>query len=207
MNPMTAKIAINIINRRAAAILKLFGEYSPEYKEMLDLISDFDFRFNKDGAIQLSNNKVNRKLYRKLIPWAKRIQKKHVKVLERQAKKRREEWQKFVDDETPENAAPVFDDFETYMKWYEQFDTHYESCYAIAAMEGYDGKDLYIRADQLNADYDEYADAWNNLYKHGAFSAYMQQYEDSTNEEQYKVDELTGDATINYEDWTAIDYD
>ena len=207
MNPMAAKIAINIINRRAATILKLFGEYSPEYKEMLDLISDFDFRFNKDGAIQLSNNKINRKLYRKLIPWAKRIQKKHVKVLERQAKKRREEWQKFVDDETPEDAEQVFDDFETYMKWYEQFDNHYESCYAIAAMEGYDGKDLYIRADQLNADYDEYVDAWNNLYKHGSFSAYMEQYEKSTDEEQYKVDELTGESTINYEDWSDIDYD
>jgi Rad3-related DNA helicase len=207
MNPMTAKIAINIINRRAATILKLFGEYSPEYKEMLDLISDFDFRFNKDGAIQLSNNKINRKLYRKLVPWAKRIQKKHVKVLERQAKKRREEWQKFVDDETPENAEPVFDDFDTYMKWYEQFDTHYESCYAIASMEGYDGKDLYIRADQLNADYNAYVDAWNNLYKHGSFSAYMEQYEKSTDEEQYKVDELTGESTINYEDWNDIEYD
>lgn len=207
MNSLTAKLAIDIINRRAATILKLFGEYSPEYKEMLDLISDFDFRFNKDGAIQLSNNKINRKLYRKLIPWAKRIQKKHVKVLERQAKKRREEWQKFVDDETPENAEPVFDDFGAYMKWYEQFDTHYESCYNIAAMEGYDGKDRYIRADQLNADYEEYVDAWNNLYKHGKFAAYMEQYEQSTEEEQYTVDETTGESTINYEDWTDIEYD
>lgn len=192
MNPLTAKKAIQIINRRVKTIAKLFGVHSPEYELITNFIADFDF-YESGGVFKLRNTKANRAEYRRLIPAAKRIQKTHVKVLERKARK---QWQQARADEIDIDESEDFEDFgdteitdlATYNKWLATFDNYFESCYELAVLEGYSRQPAYDRAEQLYNDKNAYNNTWNYFYKRGEFDEWKNKEESESVERAYTPD-------------------
>ena len=193
MNPLTAKKAIEIINRRVKTIAKLFGTHSPEYEIITNFIADFDF-YESGGVFKLRNTKANRAEYRRLIPAAKRIQKTHVKVLERKARK---QWQQARAEDIDDSEN--FDDFNdfgdteitdlaTYNKWLSTFETYFESCYELATLEGYSRQPAYDRAEQLYNDKNAYNNTWNYFYKRGEFDDWKNKEETESVERAYAPD-------------------
>lgn len=193
MNPLTAKKAIEILNRRVKTIAKLFGTHSPEYEIITNFIADFDF-YESGGVFKLRNTKANRAEYRRLIPAAKRIQKTHVKVLERKARK---QWQQARAEDIDDSEN--FDDFNdfgdteitdlaTYNKWLSTFETYFESCYELATLEGYSQQSAYDRAEQLYNDKNDYNTTWNYFYKRGEFDDWKNKEESESVERAYTPD-------------------
>ena len=88
---------IGTINRRIKAISKLFGGvHSAEYEEFTSLISDtLDIYTNKAGEIQIRNNKENRNRYQYISATAKKVRDKPIQVLQRKAKKQREQFEDY----------------------------------------------------------------------------------------------------------------
>lgn len=88
---------IATINRRIKAISKLFGGvHSAEYEEFTSLISDtLDIYTNKAGEIQIRNNKENRKRYQYISATAKKVRDTPIQVLQRKAKKQREQFEDY----------------------------------------------------------------------------------------------------------------
>ena len=193
MNPLTAKKAIEIINRRVKTIAKLFGTHSPEYEIITNFIADFDF-YESGGVFKIRNTKANRAEYRRLIPAAKRIQKTHVKVLERKAQK---QWQQARAEDIDDSEN--FDDFDdfgdteitdlaTYNKWLSTFENYFESCYELAVLEGYSRQPAYDRAEQLYNDKNAYNNTWNYFYKRGEFDDWKNKEETESVERAYAPD-------------------
>ena len=193
MNPLTAKKAIEILNRRVKTIAKLFGTHSPEYEIITNFIADFDF-YESGGVFKLRNTKANRAEYRRLIPAAKRIQKTHVKVLERKARK---QWQQARAEDIDDSEN--FDDFNdfgdteitdlaTYNKWLSTFETYFESCYELATLEGYSRQPAYDRAEQLYNDKNAYNNTWNYFYTRGEFDDWKNKEETESVERAYAPD-------------------
>ena len=193
MNPLTAKKAIEILNRRVKTIAKLFGTHSPEYEIITNFIADFDF-YESGGVFKLRNTKANRAEYRRLIPAAKRIQKTHVKVLERKARK---QWQQARAEDIDDSEN--FDDFNdfgdteitdlaTYNKWLSTFETYFESCYELATLEGYSRQPAYDRAEQLYNDKNAYNNTWNYFYNRGEFDDWKNKEETESVERAYAPD-------------------
>lgn len=207
MNVMNAKKAIEIINRRVKTIAKLFGTHSPEYEIITNFIADFDF-YESGGVFKLRNTKANRSEYRRLIPAAKRIQKTHVKVLERKARK---QWQQAQSDEIEESEdIEDFDDFDdteitdlaTYNKWLSTFETYFESCYELATLEGYSQQSAYDRAEQLYNDKNDYNTTWNYFYKRGEFDDWKNKEETESVERAYTPD---NNGELKEREYTSLD--
>ena len=82
---------------------------------------------------------------------------------------------------------------DVYDSWIKQFIDYWYSCYALAALEGYDGQRLINRADELNEDDNLYAEVWNAFYQKGTFSAYetkVKEYNQQETQQEYDIDEV-----------------
>lgn len=200
---MTAKQAIEVINRRAETLSKLFGAHSNEFEQFSTEMAEYDIYTNSKGILQIRNTAENRQNYRQLTAYAKRVQKTHVKVLERKAKKQREEWEKEFQGESTYTQDDEIADYNIYQEWLKGFDNYFESCYALAVLDGYGGKAAYDYADYLYNDIDAYTTEWNFYYNHGEFDYLKTKYEKEHFWRENEIDELTGEVipVDTYEDF------
>lgn len=188
--------AIEVINRRAVTLRKLFGVNSAEYARFTAEMSLYDtFASAARHAVQLHGNKTNRALYRELIPWAKRIQKTPYSVLKRKAEKRRKAIDDILEDDN-EFFGEDIKDYDTYNKWLNDFNDYFEACYELAVMNGYtDAYEKYNYAEYLYNDRPAFIRQWNYFFTTGAFKEYESKYEESMFYQQYNVDKETGEVT------------
>lgn len=213
---VTAK-AIQAINRRADSLAKIYGKHSPEYEAFTDAMADLvntaaDITTTKDGLIHIRNTKSARTNYRQINAVARKIKKTPIQVEKRKAAKQKEEFLKeHPDIDTQENNENGFADYDTYLRWFDMWDTYFYSCYVLAKMEGYDGRDAYIRASELNDDENEYKDVWNMFYKNGAFDEFKVKQEtyneQEVTQEYNRVNPETGDLFENPDFYEDISYD
>lgn len=190
---MTVLQAISIINRRAKTLTKLFGAHSEIFEKFSTELTNYEIFTNKKGVLQLRKNAANRSMYRQLTAFAKRIQKTPYAVLKRKADKFRAMFENddFFDG-TGGDDSGKFANIDVYNKWLADCIDYFDSCYNIASLENADN--IYSRADYLFNNRNEYISAWNNLYKQGAFSEYEKQYNTEQFEQEYTIDEETGEA-------------
>ena len=200
---MTAKQAIEVINRRAETLSKLFGAHSNEFEQFSTDMANYDIYTNNKGILQIRNTAENRKSYRQLTAFAKRVQKTNVKVLERKAKKQREEWEQEFQGESTYSQDDMIRDYNVYQEWLKQFDNYFESCYALAVLDGYSGKAAYDYADFLYNDADAYTTEWNFYYDHGEFDSLKAKYEEQQFYRENVIDPETGEVipVDTYEDF------
>ena len=200
---MTAKQAIEVINRRAETLSKLFGAHSNEFEQFSTDMANYDIYTNNKGILQIRNTAENRKSYRQLTAFAKRVQKTNVKVLERKEKKQREEWEQEFQGESTYSQDDMIRDYNVYQEWLKQFDNYFESCYALAVLDGYSGKAAYDYADFLYNDADAYTTEWNFYYDHGEFDSLKAKYEEQQFYRENVIDPETGEVipVDTYEDF------
>lgn len=200
---MTAKQAIDVINRRAETLSKLFGAHSNEFEQFSTEMANYNIYTNSKGILQVRNTAENRKSYRQLTAFAKRVQKTNVKVLERKAKKQREEWAKEFEGVSTYTQDDMIRDYNVYQEWLKQFDNYFESCYALAVLDGYGGKAAYDYADFLYNDADAYVTEWNFYYDSGEFDSLKAKYEEQQFYRENVIDPETGEVIpVNtYEDF------
>lgn len=186
---MTARQAIDVINRRATTMQKLLGAHSDEFELFSTDMGNYDIYTNSKGQLQIRNTAENRKDYRRLTAWAKRIQKTPVQVIQRRAAKKQQEYQEYVDSVDESDIL----DYDTYNRWLRDFKDYFESCYDLATRNGYSGKDAYDFADELYNDRDRYIQNWNYFYRTGAFDEYTSKYEQQQFNQSYNIDPTTGE--------------
>ena len=192
-NPvMSAKQAIDVLNRRAVTMQKLFGQHSEIFEKWSTQLTQYDIFTDKNGFLKLRNTKANRAAYRQLIPWAKREQKLNVSVLQRKAAKMRQEWQQDIEDGYINEDE--FINEQVYNAFLNDCADYFESCYNIAVLEGNYGKDAYDRADYLYNHRKYYIRAWNDLYKTGAFAEYENYYQEEQIFQEYTIDDESGEV-------------
>lgn len=196
---MNAKQAIDIINRRAATMQKLLGAHSDEFELFSTDMTNYDIRTNSKGQLQIRNTAENRKDYRRLTSWAKRIQNTPVQVIQRQAAKKQQDYQEYVDS-TDESDILNYD---TYNHWLKDFKDYFESCYDLAVRNGYDGKAAYDYAGELYNDRESYVNAWNYFYKTGEFDEYKSKYEQQQFNRAYNIDTATGEP-VDKNDYRSL---
>ena len=185
--------AIEVINRRAKTLHKLFGTGSPEYNLFTALMSKYDVTAGKGKPFHLLKNKANRAEYRKLVAWAKQIQKTPYAVLKRKADRK---WKQVEQDYFEGYYDDISDeilDHDTYNKWLSQFANYFESCYDLATRNGYRGYVEYQFAEYLYHDYTEYQRQWNYFFQAGAFSEMRKSYFDAETKQVYDIDPETGE--------------
>lgn len=212
----TAK-AIQAINRRADSLAKIYGKHSPEYEAFTDVMADLvntaaDITTTKDGLIHIRNTKSARANYRQINVVARKVKKTPIQVEKRKAAKQKEEFLKeHPDIDTQENNENGFADYDTYLRWFSMFDTYFYSCYVLAQMEGYDGRNLVLRSKELYDDENEYKAVWNMFYKNGAFVEYkvkQETYNEQELTQEYnRVDPETGNLYENPDFYEDISYD
>ena len=193
---MTVLQAIGVINRRSKTIAKLFGTHSEIYDVFTTEMADYDFSSTAAGMFKLKANKANKSEYRKLIAWAKRIQKTPYSVLKRQADKLKQ---------SIKDSEPFFDDIydgeeiadlNVYYKWLNTFRDFFEACYELATMNGYEGSAAYQYAKELYDNENEFNTQWNYFYKSGAFDEFKEKEKEYTQEQvlqEYTLNEDTGE--------------
>lgn len=210
----TAK-AIQAINRRADSLAKIYGKHSPEYEAFTDVMADLvntaaDITTTKDGLIHIRNTKSARSNYRQINAVARKVKKTPIQVEKRKAAKQKEEFKQSFPDNDP-NEYDGFIDYETYQKWLSIFDSYYDSCYTLAGMEGYSGRELIARTNILYHYENEYKDVWNMFYKEGAFDAYkvkQETYNEQEVTQEYNhVSPETGNLFENPDFYEDISYD
>lgn len=212
----TAK-AIQVINRRADSLAKIYGKHSPEYEAFTDAMADLvntaaDITTTKDGLIHIRNTKSARANYHQINAVARKVKKNPIQVEKRKAAKQKEEFLKeHPDIDTQENNENGFADYDTYLRWFSMFDTYFYSCYVLAQMEGYDGRNLVLRSKELYDDENEYKAVWNMFYKNGAFDEYKVKQEvyneQELTQEYNRVDPETGNLYENPDFYEDISYD
>lgn len=190
---MNAKQAIDIINRRAATMQKLLGAHSDEFELFSTDMTNYDIYTNSKGQLQIRNTAENRKDYRRLTAWAKRIQKTPVQVIQRQAAKKYQDYQEYTEN-TNENDIM---DYDTYNQWLKDFNDYNESCYDLASRELPDGEtwEIVELARHLLTNRDEYVELWNKFYKRGDFEKYKQAYEQQQFYQSHNIDPESGEVT------------
>lgn len=200
---MTAKQAIEVINRRAETLSKLFGAHSNEFEQFSTDMANYDIYTNNKGILQVRNTAENRKNYRQLAAFAKRVQKTNVKVLERKAKKQREEWEKEFEGKSTYSQDDMIRDYNVYQEWLKLFRDYFDSCYTLAVLDGYSGKAAYEYAKFLYNDADAYTTEWNYYYDHGEFDSLKSKYEEEQFYRENVIDPDTGEVIpVNtYEDF------
>lgn len=193
---MTAKQAIEIINRRAASLQKMYGAHNEVFEQWSTQLTNYDIYMNNKGQLQIKNTAENRKQYRQLTAFAKRIQKTPIQVEQRKARKY---WREV--SEQMQQESEFFDendiiDIETYNKWLGTFKDYFEACYELAVMNGaIESYEKYELADQFYNNRDLFVDSWYYLYKQGAFDEYATKYESEQFSQQFDINEFTGDVT------------
>lgn len=196
---MTAKQAIDIINRRAATMQRLLGAHSDEFELFSTDMTNYDIYTNSKGQLQIRNTAENRKDYRRLTAWAKRIQKTPVQVIQRQAAKKQQEYQEYVDSVDESDII----NYDAYNRWIRDFKDYFESCYDLATRNGYNGKAAYDYADELYNDRESYVSTWNYFYKTGAFDEYKSKYEQQQFAQAYNIDPTTGEP-VDKNDYRSL---
>lgn len=198
---MTAKQAIDIINRRASTMQRLLGAHSDEFDLFSIDMGNYDIYTNSKGQLQIRNTAENRKDYRRLTAWAKRIQKTPVQVIQRQAAKKHQEYQEYVDNADESDIL----DYDTYNQWLKDFKDYSESCYDLANRELPDGElwEIIELARYLLANRDKYVELWNKFYIRGDFEKYKQAYEQQQFEQVYNIDPTTGEP-IDKNDYRSL---
>lgn len=198
---MNAKQAIDIINRRAATMQKLLGAHSDEFELFSTDMGNYDIYTNSKGQLQIRNTAENRKDYRRLTAWAKRIQKTPVQVIQRQAKKKYQDYQEYTENANENDIM----DYNTYNQWLKDFKDYNESCYDLANRELPDGEtwEIIELARHLLANRDEYVELWNKFYKRGDFEKYKQAYEQQQFNQAYNIDTATGEP-VDKNDYRSL---
>ena len=198
---MTAKQAIDIINRRAATMQRLLGTHSDEFDLFSIDMGNYDIYTNSKGQLQIRNTAENRKDYRRLTAWAKRIQKTPVQVIQRQATKKYQDYQDYVESADESDIL----DYDTYNQWLKDFKDYNESCYDLANRELPDGElwEIIELARYLLANRDKYVELWNKFYMRGDFEKYKQAYEQQQFEQAYNIDSTTGEP-IDKNDYRSL---
>lgn len=198
---MTAKQAIDIINRRATTMQRLLGAHSDEFELFSTDIRNYDIYTNSKGQLQIRNTAENRKEYRRLIPWAKRIQNTPVQVIQRQAAKKHQEYQEYTESVDESDIL----DYDTYNQWLKDFKDYNESCYDLANRELPDGElwEIIVLARKLLANRDEYVKLWNKFYKNGNFDKYKKMYEQQQFNQAYNIDPVTGEP-VDKNDYRSL---
>lgn len=192
---MTAKQAIEIINRRAASLQKMYGAHNEVFEQWSTQLTNYDIYMNSKGQLQVKNTAENRKQYRQLTAFAKRIQKTPIQVEQRKAAKYWKEVQEQMQQENEFFDENDIIDMEAYNKWLGTFKDYFEACYELAVMNGaVESYEKYELADQFYNNRDLFVDSWNYFYKQGAFDEYTSKYEEQQFRQQYDVDEITGEA-------------
>lgn len=192
--PATKK-AIEKINRRADTLARIYGKHSIEYENfttrMAELVNSADDIFTtKSGFLHIRNTKLARDNYRQITAFAKSATKTPVSVLKR---KKKADDDFFYDSTEDMQDSRHFINKEVYDSWIKQFVDYWYSCYALAALEGYQGMQLQNRADELSENDDLYAEVWNAFYQKGTFSAYetkVQEYNQQETQQEYDIDEV-----------------
>lgn len=191
--------AIATINRRADLILNLYGYDSEEYDLIRAQMSQYDTTINeKTGAVHIRNTAENRKEYRQLNAWSKRIKKRPVSVEKRRAAKKRTD-QYDAKTEYQNETGRTLDD-KTYHNWLATFNDYFSSCYELATMLGYGGDDALIQAEVLFNDKEYYNSVWNDFYRVGAFDDFKElaaDYDADAFYNKYGVDIETGETITN----------
>lgn len=190
---MNAKQAIDIINRRAATMQKLLGAHSDEFELFSTDMTNYDIYTNSKGQLQIRNTAENRKDYRRLTTWAKRIQKTPVQVIQRQAAKKYQDYQEYTENANENDIM----DYDTYNQWLKDFNDYNESCYDLASRELPDGEtwEIVELARHLLTNRDEYVELWNKFYKRGDFEKYKQAYEQQQFYQSHNIDPESGEVT------------
>lgn len=198
---MNAKQAIDIINRRAATMQKLLGAHSDEFELFSTDMTNYDIYTNSKGQLQIRNTAENRKDYRRLTAWAKRIQKTPVQVIQRQAAKKYQDYQEYTENANENDIM----DYDTYNQWLKDFNDYNESCYDLASRELPDGEtwEIVELARHLLTNRDEYVELWNKFYKRGDFEKYKQAYEQQQFNQAYNVDTTTGEP-VDKNDYRSL---
>ena len=188
---MTAKQAIDIINRRAATMQRLLGAHSDEFDLFSVEMGNYDIYTNSKGQLKIRNTAENRKDYRRLTAWAKRIQKTPVQVIQRQATKKHQEYQEYTESVAENDIL----DYNTYYQWLKDFKDYQDSCYDLARREKPDGEvyEVLDLTKQLLSDREQYIELWNKFYKRGDFEKYKQAYEWEQFKQAYNIDPTTGE--------------
>ena len=188
---MTAKQAIDIINRRAATMQRLLGTHSDEFDLFSVEMGNYDIYTNSKGQLKIRNTAENRKDYRRLTAWAKRIQKTPVQVIQRQATKKHQEYQEYTESVAENDIL----DYNTYYQWLKDFKDYQDSCYDLARREKPDGEvyEVLDLTKQLLSDREQYIELWNKFYKRGDFEKYKQAYEWEQFKQAYNIDPTTGE--------------
>lgn len=192
--PATKK-AIEKINRRADTLARIYGKHSIEYENfatrMAELINSADDIYTtKSGFLHIRNTKSARENYRQITAFAKSATKTPVSVLKR---KKKADDDFFYDSTEDMQDSRHFINKEVYDSWIKQFVDYWYSCYALAALEGYQGMQLQNRADELSENDDLYAEVWNAFYQKGTFSAYetkVKEYNQQETQQEYDIDEV-----------------
>ena len=192
--PATKK-AIEKINRRADTLARIYGKHSIEYENfttrMAELVNSADDIYTaKSGFLHIRNTKSARENYRQITAFAKSATNTPVSVLKR---KKKADDDFFYDSTEDMQDSRHFINKEVYDSWIKQFVDYWYSCYALAALEGYQGMQLQNRADELSEDDDLYAEVWNAFYKKGTFSAYetkIKDYNQQETQQEYDIDEV-----------------
>lgn len=192
--PATKK-AIEKINRRADTLARIYGKHSIEYENfttrMAELVNSADDIFTtKSGFLHIRNTKSARENYRQITAFAKSATKTPVSVLKR---KKKADDDFFYDSTEDLQDSRHFINKEVYDSWIKQFVDYWYSCYALAALEGYQGMQLQNRADELSENDDLYAEVWNAFYQKGTFSAYetkIKEYNQQETQQEYDIDEV-----------------
>lgn len=196
----TTKTAKNIqaINRRAATLAKLFGIESKEYQEftarMAGTVGAPDIYVNSKGIVQIRNTKSARANYRQISALSKRVKQTLTSVLKRKAEKQKEAFEEMYEESNYEEYDG-FVDYETYRRWYQQFDSYYDSCYTLATMLVPDN-DVQWYAAMLFENDEAYRDNWNYAYNAGMFDEFKdasKDYENDDIKDAYVVDPYSGD--------------
>ena len=189
--PATKK-AIEKINRRADTLARVYGKHSEEYElfttEMANLLNKADDIYTtKDGLIHIRNTANARENFRQINAFAKRATKTPVSVLKREKEKRDSD---FFDEHINEQPDDKIIDYDTYNSWSRQFETYFDSCYALAALEN--AAYVYERADELYNNSTEYTNVWNDFYRKGEFDEYKvkeKQYNAEETQQEYEMSE------------------
>lgn len=196
---------IATINRRIAYLGKHFGVHSAEYEDITNKVTgNLDISV-KNGIIKIRDTAANRKQYQFISAQARNIRKTPIQVIQRKAKKRREQYRQY-NDRTHDNLS-----YNEYTQFSNMCVDLYTECYALAetaadagiidvADESIKRMAVYLiqTSESRKPLFDELVDMGYkaNIYKNASID-----YDDIPVDEytmnEYNLDEETGDLLTN----------
>ena len=187
--------SIATINRRADLILNLYGENSEEYNMYKAQMQRYEVTINqKTGAVHIRDNRANRKEFRRLNAWSKRVKRTPAAVEKRRAAKKNAAYQQAADDYYEETGETL--DRATFNNWLSTFDDFFAACYELATMQGLSGNDALEVAGDLYDNPSYFEDIYNQFENAGAFEEFAGDkttYDEQAFENQYGINPVTGE--------------